>query len=205
MIRFLASSETICPHLHIPLQSGNDAVLARMNRHYTTTRFREVIAELTAALPDICLGCDIIVGFPGESEEEFETSFRFVDALPIAYLHVFPFSARQGTPAATMPGQVPNSVIHERAAALRRLSERKRLAYHEKFIGRELKVLVQEQKGAGMMKGLSDNYIPVMLPGDDSLINEEIMVRITGTGKGVLCGESVRSLHSGKIDFFPSL
>ncbi len=191
LIRFLAFSETVCPHLHIPLQSGNDAVLARMNRHYTAARFREVIAELTAARPDICLGCDIIAGFPGETEEEFKTSFDFVESLPIAYLHVFPFSPRPGTPAATMPGQVPNGMIHERAAALRRLSERKRRAYHEKFIGSELKVLVQEQKGEGMMKGLSDNYIPVMLPGDDSLTNEEVIVRITAAGKGVLCGESV--------------
>ena len=117
-------------------------------------------------------------------------TYRLIDALPIAYLHVFPFSPRQGTPAATMPSQAPGAVIRERAAALRRLLERKKRAYHERFVGRELEVLVQEKKEGGMVKGLSRNYIPVMLPGDDNLINSEISVRITGTGKELLRGES---------------
>ncbi|HEX9022684.1 MAG TPA: tRNA (N(6)-L-threonylcarbamoyladenosine(37)-C(2))-methylthiotransferase MtaB [Geobacteraceae bacterium] len=188
LIRLLAASPIICRHLHIPLQSGADSVLARMNRHYTTARFREVIAELTDALPDICLGCDIIAGFPGETEGEFESSLRFVEELPIAYLHVFPFSPRQGTPAATMPGHLPSGVIHDRAAALRRLSEQKKRAFYRRFVGGELKVLIQEKKGAGSMKGLSGNYIPVVIPGDDAIVNEELAVRITGMGKGFLCG-----------------
>jgi threonylcarbamoyladenosine tRNA methylthiotransferase MtaB len=190
LVRFFATSEIICPHLHIPLQSGDDRVLERMNRRYNTSRFREVIEELAATIPDICIGCDVIAGFPGETDGEFETTYRLIDALPIAYLHVFPFSPRQGTPAATMPSQAPGGVIRERAAALRRLSERKKRAYHERFVGRELEVLVQERKEGGMVKGLSRNYIPVMLPGDDNLINSEISVRITGTGKELLRGES---------------
>jgi threonylcarbamoyladenosine tRNA methylthiotransferase MtaB len=190
LVRFFATSKIICPHLHIPLQSGDDRVLKRMNRRYNTSRFREVIEELAATIPDICIGCDVIAGFPGETDGEFETTYRLIDELPIAYLHVFPFSPRQGTPAATMPSQAPGGVIRERAAALRRLSERKKRAYHERFVGRELEVLVQERKEGGMVKGLSRNYIPVMLPGDDSLINSEISVRITGTGKELLRGES---------------
>ena len=190
LVRFFATSEIICPHLHIPLQSGDDRVLERMNRRYNTSRFREVIEELAATIPDICIGCDVIAGFPGETDGEFETTYRLIDALPIAYLHVFPFSPRPGTPAATMPSQAPGGVIRERAAALRRLSERKKRAYHERFVGRELEVLVQERKEGGMVKGLSRNYIPVMLPGDDNLINSEISVRITGTGKELLRGES---------------
>jgi threonylcarbamoyladenosine tRNA methylthiotransferase MtaB len=190
LVRFFATSEIICPHLHIPLQSGDDRVLERMNRRYNTSRFREVIEELAATIPDICIGCDVIAGFPGETDGEFETTYRLIDALPIAYLHVFPFSPRRGTPAATMPSQAPGGVIRERAAALRRLSERKKRAYHERFVGRELEVLVQERKEGGMVKGLSRNYIPVMLPGDDNLINSEISVRITGTGKELLRGES---------------
>jgi threonylcarbamoyladenosine tRNA methylthiotransferase MtaB len=191
LIRFFATSEIICRHLHIPLQSGHDQVLERMNRHYTTGQFREVTEELATAIPDICQGCDVIAGFPGETDSEFEASYSFIDALPIAYLHVFPFSPRPGTPAATMPDQVPGAVIRERAAALRRLSERKKLAYHEKFVGRELKVLVQERKEGGMVKGLSRNYIPVMLTGDANLINSEIPVQITGTGKNLVRGEYV--------------
>ena len=190
LVRFFATSKIICPHLHIPLQSGDDRVLERMNRRYNTSRFREVIEELAATIPDICIGCDVIAGFPGETDGEFETTYRLIDALPIAYLHVFPFSPRQGTPAATMPSQTPGGVIRERAAALRRLSERKKRAYHERFVGRELEVLVQERKEGGMVKGLSRNYIPVMLPGDDNMINSEISVRITGTGKELLRGES---------------
>lgn len=191
LVQFFASSEVICRHLHIPLQSGNDQVLERMNRHYTTIRFREVIEDLAVAIPDICQGCDIIAGFPGETDREFEAAYRFIDALPIAYLHVFPFSPRPGTPAATMPDQVPGSVIRERAAALRQLSERKKRVYHEKFVGRELKVLVQEVKGGGMVKGLSRNYIPVTLTGDASLINSEVSVRVIGTGKGQVMGAHV--------------
>jgi threonylcarbamoyladenosine tRNA methylthiotransferase MtaB len=190
LVRLFASSEIICDHLHIPLQSGHDQVLERMNRHYTTARFREVIEELASATPDICQGCDIIAGFPGETDREFEATYHFIDELPIAYLHVFPFSPRPGTPAATMPDQVPGSVIRERAAALRRLSEQKKRAYHGKFIGRELKVLVQERKEGGMVKGLSRNYIPVMLTGDGNLVNSEISVRITGTGKNLVKGVS---------------
>lgn len=190
LVRFFATSKIICPHLHIPLQSGDDRVLERMNRRYNTSRFREVIEELAATIPDICIGCDVIAGFPGETDGEFETTYRLIDALPIAYLHVFPFSPRQGTPAATMPSHAPGGVIRERAAALRRLSERKKRVYHERFVGRELEVLVQERKEGGMVKGLSRNYIPVMLPGDDNLINSEISVRITGTGKELLRGES---------------
>ncbi len=196
LIQFLASSETICPHLHIPLQSGHDRILELMNRHYTTLRFREVMEELAAAIPDICLGCDIIAGFPGETDEEFAAAYGFIDSLPIAYLHVFPFSPRQGTPAATMPGQVPGSVIRERAAALRRLSEQKKRAYHERFVGRKLNVLVQESLEGAMVKGLSRNYIPVVLPGGDNLINSEISVRISGTGKDLVKGESVELIST---------
>jgi len=191
LIRLLATSEIICPHLHIPLQSGHDRILELMNRHYTTLRFRELMKELAAAVPGICLGCDIIAGFPGETDEEFAATYSFIDSLPIAYLHVFPFSPRQGTPAATMPGQVPGGVIRERAAALRRLSDRKKRAYHERFVGRELKVLIQESIEGGLVKGLSRNYIPVTLAGDDNLINSEISVRISGTGKDLVKGEYV--------------
>jgi threonylcarbamoyladenosine tRNA methylthiotransferase MtaB len=191
LVRLLSYSGIICPHLHIPLQSGHDRVLLLMNRHYTTLHFREILEGLAAAIPDICLGCDVIAGFPGETDEEFAASYRFIDSLPIAYLHVFPFSPRRGTPAATMPGHVQGDVIRERAATLRRLSERKKLSYHERFVGMELKVLVQERKEEGMVKGLSRNYIPVMLPGDGNLINSEIAVRITGTCKGLVKGERV--------------
>ena len=178
-IAFLAGAETICPHLHIPLQSGSDGVLERMNRRYTTARFREVLGKLAAAVPDICLGCDIIAGFPGETEEEFHESLRFVESLPVAYLHVFPFSPREGTPAAVMPDQVNGAAIRERAQVLRQLSDKKKRAFYGRFLGRELPVLIQERGPDALWRGLTRNYIPVTLAGDDSLHNIETPVRVT--------------------------
>lgn len=189
LIRFLTSAETVCPHLHIPLQSGSDTVLGRMNRNYSTLLFREVIEQLAATVPDVCIGCDIIAGFPGEAEEEFAETLRFVESLPIAYLHVFPFSPRAGTPAATMPGQVNGAVIRERAQMLRRLSDRKKRAFYQSFLGRDLQVLVQGREPDGLLKGLSRNYIPVFLPGEDSLLNTEVTVRVTETARESVRGE----------------
>lgn len=189
LVSFLAAAQTVCPHVHIPLQSGHDRVLERMNRRYTTARFREVVEELAAAIPDVCIGCDIIAGFPGETDEEFEAGYRFVSSLPIAYLHVFPFSPREGTPAAVMSDQVPGTVIRGRAEKLRRLSAEKKRAYYRRFVGEELRVLVQEEIGDGMVKGLSRHYIPVVLPGTGALVNREIVVRVTGAERELLKGE----------------
>jgi threonylcarbamoyladenosine tRNA methylthiotransferase MtaB len=189
LVSILSASDIICPHLHVPLQSGNDQVLARMNRRYTTARFREVMDELTDAIHDICIGCDVIAGFPGETEGEFEETYRFIESLPVAYLHVFPFSSRQGTKAATMPGHLPAGVVRRRAELLRRLSAQKKDSYWRRFIGSELRVLVQESAGVGMVKGLSRNYIPVTFPGNETLINSEIAVMISGAGQGSLRGE----------------
>ncbi|ABQ25689.1 MiaB-like tRNA modifying enzyme [Geotalea uraniireducens Rf4] len=191
LIAFLAGSKLVCPHLHIPLQSGNDQVLSRMNRKYAANLFREVVEKLVCALPDICIGTDIITGFPGESAEEFEQGYRFLESLPVAYFHVFPFSPRTGTPAATMGDHVRSSVIKERAKALRKLSEEKKKAYYRTFLGKELPVLIQNREENGMLKGLSRNYMPVFVKGDDSLINNEQRVRITGVVREEVKGEVV--------------
>ncbi len=188
-IAVLAGAQTVCPHLHIPLQSGSDQVLVRMNRKYTTEQFRTVMTDLAAAIPGVCLGCDVIAGFPGETEEEFAAGLRFIESLPVAYLHVFPFSPREGTPAATMAGQVPPHVIRVRAEALRRLSDRKKLAYYREFLGRKLPVLVQERDDKGMLQGLARNYVPVTLVGDGTLIGTEVAVRIVEVTRESVRGE----------------
>lgn len=187
LVRFMASSSIVCPHLHLPLQSGSDGVLARMNRGYDTALFREVVQSLFAAMPDICIGSDVIAGFPAESDEEFEETYRFIESLPLAYLHVFPFSQRPGTPAATMTPQVHSRVIKERAEKLRGLSEKKKHDYAAGFVGRELQVLVQRDEGG--RKGLSRNYLPVLIEGgSEALVNQEVTVLITGAKRGELVG-----------------
>ena len=186
MVRFLAQSKIVCPHLHLPLQSGSDGVLSRMNRGYSTSLYREVVDALVQAVPDICIGTDVIAGFPGETDQEFAETYRFIEELPLAYLHVFPFSPRPGTPAATMTPQLHSRVIKERAEALRLLSEAKKAAYAAGFVGRELQVLVQ--KDAGGKKGLSRNYLPVLIEGGDGFVNTEVTVLITASNGGELVG-----------------
>ncbi|GFO63808.1 tRNA (N(6)-L-threonylcarbamoyladenosine(37)-C(2))-methylthiotransferase MtaB [Geomonas paludis] len=186
MIEFMAASKMVCPHLHLPLQSGSDGVLARMNRGYDTALFRSVVEALVAAMPDVSIGSDVIAGFPGETDQEFQETLSFIDSLPLAYLHVFPFSQRPGTPAATMAAQVQPRVIKERAEALRILSEKKKAEYAARFVGRELQVLVQKDEGG--RKGLSRNYLAVLIEECDGLVNQEVAVLITGTRGGELTG-----------------
>jgi len=191
MIDFLAASKVICPHLHIPLQSGADSVLGRMGRRYTTGFFRELVARLTASVPDICIGIDLITGFPGESDEEFEAGYRFVEELAVGYFHVFPYSSRPGTAAAAMAGQLPSTVIKARAERLRRLGERKRLLFYQRFIGQELSVLVQGEGTAGLLTGLARNYLPVRFAGEKNLANTEVLVTITTADAAGVCGAQV--------------
>jgi threonylcarbamoyladenosine tRNA methylthiotransferase MtaB len=189
LIAFLAASRMVCPHLHLPLQSGSDGVLSRMNRGYSTELFRGVVTSLVQAVPDICLGSDVIAGFPGETDQEFAETYRFIEELPLAYLHVFPFSPRPGTPAATMTPQLHSRVVKERAEALRLLSEQKKNSYAGRFVGRELQVLVQ--RDAGGRKGLSRNYLPVLVEDSEGLFNSEVTVLITGSKGGELVGRLV--------------
>ncbi len=183
LIELLAASEIVCPHLHIPLQSGDDRILTRMDRGYATRQFRELLEKTVSALPDVCIGTDVITGFPGETEKEFANGYRFIESLPLAYLHVFPFSPREGTPAEKMDNQLQSSIIKERAAALRRLSAQKKRAYYRKFVGRELAVLIQGRGADGLLNGITRNYIPVVFPGEASLLNSEVQVKVTEAGR----------------------
>ncbi|UFS71290.1 tRNA (N(6)-L-threonylcarbamoyladenosine(37)-C(2))-methylthiotransferase MtaB [Geomonas sp. RF6] len=195
LISFVTASPIVCQHLHIPLQSGSDAVLERMNRGYEKALFREVTESLAQSSPDICIGADVIAGFPGESDEEFEEGYTFLESLPLAYLHVFPFSSRPGTPAATMKPQVPAATIKERALRLRQLSDRKKESYYRSFLGRTVQVLIQkEQKG---VRGLSRNYIPVQIEGVEPPQNSEVSVLVTRVQGDHLVGKVVTvSLHA---------
>jgi len=185
LIELLATSPILCPHLHIPLQAGDDAVLARMNRHYDTAFFRTLIAALTARIPDLAIGLDLITAFPGESDDEFANTLALIESLPVTHLHVFPYSKRTGTLAATMADQVSPEVSKERAAQLRNLGSVKLAAFTRNFIGRELEVVVEGGGKGGVLRGISGNYLAIRFSGEANLVGQAVTVRLLGVdGQG---------------------
>ncbi|MDD5560459.1 tRNA (N(6)-L-threonylcarbamoyladenosine(37)-C(2))-methylthiotransferase MtaB [Candidatus Methylomirabilis sp.] len=155
----------LCRHLHLPLQSGDETVLKRMRRAHTADDFRRLVERLTEAVPGIAIGTDVIVGFPGEGDAEFEQTYRLLEGLPIAYLHVFSYSQRKGTVAASMPDQVPKDVRAARSAALRTLSDAKWRAFRQTQVGQSFAAVVLDGRDArtGRLQALTDNYITVRL------------------------------------------
>jgi len=150
------------------------------------------VARLLAALPEMAVGFDVIAGFPGESEEEHRATCELIESLPVAYLHVFPYSSRPGTKAAGMPGHLSPSVIKARAEELRLIGEEKKRTFAGRFIGRQLPVLVQSDSGSGLVTGLSRNYLSVTFPASLDSKGEELMVRVTGVNADGSCrGEPV--------------
>lgn len=177
IIDLAAQSSIIMPHFHIPLQSGSDKILSAMKRRYSRDFFREKIEKIKSSIPDAYIAIDIISGFPGETDEDFEDSLRFIDSLPVSDLHVFTYSRRDGTPAAEMP-QVKESVKKQRTQHLLRLSEEKRNAFYKQYIGRKRPVLFESDSSAGMMNGFTDNYIRIRVPFREENINriEDILL-----------------------------
>jgi len=192
LLECFVSSNRLCPHLHIPLQSGCDTVLERMGRRYRADFYRSVVERAAAALPDAFIAADLIVGFPAESEAEFNATLRLVAELPLADLHVFPYSRRPGTPAADLPDQVPPQIITRRAEQLRRLAAEKRSAFQQRFIGQTLQVLgLRHDPQHGTLTGLSRNYLELRYPGGAELLNREVTIRVTGIEQGMLVGASI--------------
>lgn len=162
LISLMASSETLCHHLHLPLQSGDDKILRLMKRHYDTDFFRTLVKKIRLAVPDVAIGIDVMVGFPGEDDASFERTRQFIEELPVSYLHVFPYSERPGTAAVTLPEKVSEPDKKRRAEELRRIGKNKRQSFAELFVGSKLKVLIEDKsKTRGVMTGFSGNYIPV--------------------------------------------
>jgi len=184
----------LCRHLHLPLQSGCDATLARMNRRYTTAQFAALVAQARAAIPDLAVTTDLIVGLPGESEAEFAQSLAFVEQIGFARAHVFAFSSRPGTPAATMPAQVDPAVRHERALQMAEVARRSSEAFRRQFIGRRMPVLWETRRADGFWSGLTDNYIRVFVPSEHLLTNSFRPARLLGLDGGGMRGE----LEEGK-------
>jgi len=185
LLNSMKESDHICHHLHLPLQSGSNTVLQRMGRHYRADQFKELVIRCKQILPDAFIGADVIAGFPGETEEEFAQTWELIRAVPLSDLHVFPYSRRTGTKAATMDNQVPDAVVTERARKLRELAMEKKQIFLDANIGKELQVLVQSCED-GICHGLSRNYISVKFKGDMGMTNTEQTVVATSRNKNTL-------------------
>ena len=191
LIALMAESPRIAKHAHVPLQSGSDAVLRRMHRKYRPWHYREKIEKIRAAMPTAAIGADVMVGFPGETDAEFEETRRLVEDLPFTYLHVFTYSARPGTPAASMDKQVPVQVARERNRVLRDLAAEKKLAFMSRFVGKSIEVITLDVTGSDQQgrytEGLTDNYLPIRLQGNHPP-NRWIPARIERILDGALLG-----------------
>ncbi len=180
IIEFCAASPKFQRHFHIPLQSGSDEILALMRRRYTTAKFRDRIESVRRAMSGAFIGIDVIVGFPGESEECFMETYRLLESIAPSFLHIFPFSERRGTPAVEFEGKVPSSVAAERAARLEELSRRLHAEFCAEAIGERQWVLLESSVKRGRMFGYTGEYRRVSVEADRSLINQIVEVEIVG-------------------------
>ena len=170
-IDFVAKSKTFVPHFHIPLQSGSDTLLKLMRRRYMTDLYLDRVARINKTMPNACIGVDVIVGFPGETQELFLETYNFLNQLEVSYLHVFTYSERENTPAATMEGVVPKNIRAKRSKMLRGLSAKKRRAFYESQLGNTLTVLFEGENKQGYIHGFTQNYVKVKHPWNPELVN----------------------------------
>jgi len=189
LIALVASSPRIASHAHLPLQSGSDRILRLMHRRYRPWHYEDRIQRIHAAMPTAAIGADVMVGFPGESEEDFEQTRSFIERLPFTYLHVFTYSSRPGTPSASMPAQVPVHKARERNRVLRELAARKKRIFQEQFIGETLRAITLTQFSNGRTEALTDNYQKLWLEGQLPA-NRMLTARIHSTEGEALVGEA---------------
>jgi threonylcarbamoyladenosine tRNA methylthiotransferase MtaB len=190
IIEFVAKSQRFVPHFHIPLQSGNNEILSLMRRRYKRELYADRVAAIKKAMPDACIGVDVIVGFPGETEAHFQDTFDFIHSLDISYLHVFTYSERENTLAIDMEGVVPKQVRAERNKRLRILSEKKRRQFYSQFEGTSRVALLEAEQEGGIMYGFTDNYIKVGIPYNELFVNQMISVDLKQVlADGIMLGE----------------
>ncbi|ACB60266.1 MULTISPECIES: tRNA (N(6)-L-threonylcarbamoyladenosine(37)-C(2))-methylthiotransferase MtaB [Exiguobacterium] len=196
----LKDSPIVVRHLHVPIQSGSDTVLRRMRRKYTMAEFGKRITRLKEVLPDCAITSDVIVGFPGETEEEFMETFNFINDHKFSELHVFPYSKRTGTPAAMMDDQVDEQVKEQRVARLIALSDQLAKEYASKYEGELLEIIPEEfsEEAGGRLVGYTDNYLRVAIEGDESLIGQLVRVKISKAGYPMNDGQFVRVMETLK-------
>jgi threonylcarbamoyladenosine tRNA methylthiotransferase MtaB len=174
LLHFIAESGCVCHHLHIPLQSGDKQILQKMNRPYDPEQFNRLINKIHHMMPDAAIGVDIMVGFPGETEDAFDNTYSLISSLPITYLHVFPFSSRPGTKAAGFPNHINPQIIKARRNRLLDLGRKKKSDFYAQMVGKSLEVLIEGKRdsSSGLLRGISSNYVRVLIDGDDSLKNK---------------------------------
>ncbi|GIP39591.1 tRNA (N(6)-L-threonylcarbamoyladenosine(37)-C(2))-methylthiotransferase MtaB [Paenibacillus sp. J31TS4] len=198
----LGSSDKMCRHFHIPLQAGDDTVLKRMRRKYTTAEYGRKIDLIHRIMPDAAITTDVIVGFPGETDEMFRAGYRFMEQMQFAEMHVFPYSKRTGTPAARMEDQVDEEIKNARVHELLDLSERLQLAYAQPFVGQVLEVIPEgpfkEAPDSGLLAGYTDNYIQVVFPGTEDMLGKLVKVKLTEAGVNECRGSFVRVLDEDR-------
>lgn len=194
IIDFAAISKKIVPHFHIPLQSGSDEMLKLMRRKYLSDLYASRVKRIKEKMPHACIGVDVIVGFPGETDEEFEVTYQFLNELDISYLHVFTYSERPNTTAYKMPGKVRMGIRAGRSKRLHILSDKKRHFFYEQNIGKNYKVLWEAENDENMMYGFTENYIKVKTPYDPMLVNEITPVELSKIDEDMIVKTKILSL-----------
>lgn len=190
VIEIIKKSEKFCKHLHISLQSATNKTLKNMRRAYKIEDYKDLVLKLASEIDGLAIGSDVIVGFPDETDEDFNMTYENLKELPISYLHVFPYSIRKGTPAAVMPNQVDVNVKKERANKLKQLANEKNNEFITSQLGKEQKVLVElkRDKKTGLLKGVSENYLTILIEGDDSLKNQVVTAQLYSCENNVCKG-----------------
>ncbi len=198
IIRFVSSSDKFVPHFHIPLQSGSDKILKLMRRRYLTGLYQERIATIRQLMPDACIGVDVITGFPGETDADFQETYDFLNSLDISYLHVFTYSERPNTDAIELAGTVSIPERQLRTKRLRVLSSKKKHVFYDRFLGQVRPALMETEVKNGMLQGYTDNYIRVTLPYSEDLVNRIVNVQLNSFDEEG-CIVSTRAENMAKI------
>jgi threonylcarbamoyladenosine tRNA methylthiotransferase MtaB len=182
LIDFVASSKRFAPHFHIPLQAGTDKILKAMRRRYLTAGFAGRVLKIKEKMPDACVGADVITGFPGENDEDFRETVRFIESLPVSYLHVFTYSERPGTPAVEMTGKIPNRIRDERSRLLHETGNRLKREFYQSQAGKTGIVIFERESGDGTLVGFTGNYVEVRVKASKSLLHHDARVKLRPPG-----------------------
>ena len=197
LLSLMAEQQNFLPHLHIPLQSGDDTILSRMRRGYTSQEFIETLSLCRKMVPDAAIGIDVLVGFPGETEQHFANTLALLEDCDCTSLHVFPYSQRPGTLAASFDQQIPQAVKDNRVSRLKQLDGEKKALFYQRYLGNSRPVLVEHKRDpASNLRGFTDNYIPVSFPGDTTLMNTIAMVTITSISATQVRGTIAEGNHA---------